>query len=453
MKPTAKQLEAQKVLSSDATHIMLFGGSRSGKTFWLTRNVCLRALKAPGSRHLITRFRLNHIKASVVMDTFPKVMRLAFPGVKYDLNKTDLYATLPGDSQIWFAGLDDKERTEKILGNEYATIYHNECSQIPYNSIQTANTRLAQLAYQKIEGMPETLLKNRIYYDCNPPPKNHWTYKVFKEKRDPDTGKTLSDPGLYESFQINPGDNQENLSPEYLKLLQGMSERMRKRFLEGEFAEANPDALFPDDTIARWKVENGEVPQLVRIIVGVDPSGASDDPEQHADAIGIVVAGLGVDGNAYVLEDLTLKAGPATWGRMAVSAYDRHQASVIVGERNFGGEMVRFVIQTAAKEMGLIANFKLVQSSVGKTLRAEPFSALYEQGKVRHVGEHRQLEEELAGFSTFGYTGAKSPNRADALVFALAELFPGIVRKPKPQVEGPKLDLSAMMNQTDAWMA
>lgn len=388
------------------------------------------------------------------MDTFPKVMRLAFPGVKYDLNKTDLYATLQGGSQIWFAGLDDKERTEKILGNEYATIYHNECSQIPWNSIQTANTRLAQRVMQKIDGMPDVLLKNRVFYDCNPPPKNHWTYKLFIEKRDPDTNKPLGEAGNYESFQINPESNQENLSPEYLKLLGGMSERMRKRFLMGEFAEANPDALFPDDNIARWRVTDGDIPQMVRIVVGVDPSGADDDPEKNADAIGIVVAGLGIDGNAYVLEDLTIKAGPAKWGGVAVSAYDRHSAGVIVGERNFGGEMVRFVIQTAAKEVGLIANFKLVQSSVGKTLRAEPFSALYEQGKIRHVGEHRQLEEELAGFSTYGYTGAKSPNRADALIFALAELFPGIVKKPKADLDlNRKIDLSKIVSETDGWMA
>ena len=84
---------------------------------------------------------------------------------------------------------------------------------------------------------------------------------------------------------------------------------------------------------------------------------------------------------------------------------------------------------------------------------SEPFSALYEQGKVRHVGEHRQLEEELAGFSTYGYTGAKSPNRADALIFALAEIFPGMVKKPKPELElGKKFDLRQVVSETDGWM-
>jgi hypothetical protein len=95
---------------------MLFGGSRSGKTFLLVRNVVMRGLKAPDSRHAIFRYRFNAVKASVISDTFPKVMRLAFPEVGYKLDKTDWFATLPNGSQIWFGGLDDKERTEKVWG-------------------------------------------------------------------------------------------------------------------------------------------------------------------------------------------------------------------------------------------------------------------------------------------------------------------------------------------------
>src|SRR5512139_3474120 len=141
---TPKQEKANELLAGDATHVMLFGGSRSGKTFVLVRAVCVRAIKAPNSRHAIVRFRFNAVKNSIVLDTFPKVMRLCFPEIKYTLNKSDWYVTLYNGSEIWFAGLDDKERTEKILGMEFATIYPNECSQIPYGSIETAVTRLAQ---------------------------------------------------------------------------------------------------------------------------------------------------------------------------------------------------------------------------------------------------------------------------------------------------------------------
>lgn len=433
MKLTEKQQEAQVICAGDATHAMLFGGSRSGKTFLHTRNVVMRALKAPNSRHGIFRFRLNHLRSSVVLDTFPKVMRLAFPGVNYKTHTQDMYAELGDGSQIWFAGLDDKDRTEKILGMEFATLYFNECSQIPWGSINTAITRLAQRVEQEMENRAPSILKLRAYYDCNPPPKTHWTYRVFIEKRDPETREMLRNPDDYAAFRINPVDNTENLSPEYIKTLESLPARMRARFLEGRFADANPNALFPEEYIDKWRVEDGVVPEMVRVVVSVDPSGADDEANADNDAIGIAVLGLGVDGNAYLLEDCTVKAGPATWGRVVTSAFDRHQADCVVGETNYGGAMVQQTIQVARPR----TPFKKVTASRGKHVRAEPFSALYEQGKVRHAGRFVELEDELAGFSTTGYTGTGSPNRADALVWGLAELFPAITKPVEREFESP----------------
>lgn len=427
MKLTSRQQEAQSVLASDATHIMLFGGSRSGKTFLLIRNLVMRALKAPGSRHAALRFRFNAIKSSIVLDTFPKVMKVAYPGVEYDLSKTDWYAKLPGGSEIWFGGLDDKERTEKILGMEFATIYLNECSQIPWQSVGVAITRLAQSAKQQIEGREPTILKPRMYYDCNPPPKSHWTYRLFVERRDPETKDPVANINDYAHFQINPESNVENLAPGYLDTLKSLSARLQKRFLKGEFADSTPNQLFPEEIIDRWRINDGKTPDMVRIIVAVDPSGSGDIDNADNDEIGIVVVGLGTDGNAYLLEDDTCKAGPATWGKIATSAYERFSADAVVGEINFGGAMVQHTIQTARAK----TPFKAVTASRGKVVRAEPFSSLYEQGKIRHVGDFMQLEDELTAFSTVGYLGGKSPNRADALIWALAELFPGLVRGPK----------------------
>jgi phage terminase large subunit-like protein len=430
-KLTAKQEEANRLLASSAMYVMLFGGSRSGKTFLLVRAVCTRALKANNSRHAILRFRLNAIKNSIVLDTFPKVMRLCFPGVTYALNKTDLYATLENGSEIWFAGLDDKERTEKILGMEFITMYFNECSQIPYNSIETAITRLAQKANQQaIDDIPEQPLNPKLYFDCNPPSKAHWSFKLFREKRNPDTKQGLEKPDNYASMQINPLDNTANLADNYLDTLKGMSSRARKRFLDGEFADATPNQLFPEEHIDKWRVTDGVLPDMVRVVVAVDPSGADDADNADNDAIGICVAGLGTDGNVYLGPDLTCKAGPATWGKIATDAYDRHEADAIVGETNFGGAMVAHVIKTCRPR----TNFIKVTASRGKAQRAEPFSALYEQGKIRHVGYLHELEDELAAFSTYGYTGEHSPNRADAAIWALAALFPQVV-KPRREVK------------------
>lgn len=448
-KLTKKQEEAQAILSGEATHGMLYGGSRSGKTFLHVRNVVLRALKAPESRHAILRFRFNHIKAAIILDTFPKVMKTCFPDIVYGLSKTDWFATMPGNSQIWFGGLDDKERTEKILGQEHATLYLNEASQIPKASRDIAATRLAQLAatHESLGGdRKHKFLKPRMFYDCNPTNKMHWTYKMFIQKVDPETKISLPDPENYVHLRMNPEDNKENLSEGYLNNLMTLSPRLRKRFLMGEFADATPYALFTDECIDTWRVIDGDpLPDMVRIVVSVDPSGSGDDDNEGNDAIGIVVVGLGVDGNAYVIEDCTVKAGPKIWGTVATSAYDRHEANAVVGEVNFGGAMVNFVIQTCRPK----TPFKAVTASRGKMVRAEPFSALYETGKVRHVGYFNDMEEEMVHFSSRGYVGSGSPNRADALFWGLAELFPGLVKgaqkKEDPENEAPMFEMNDWM--------
>src|SRR5271170_4841745 len=243
-KLTPRQVEANDLLGSQAQHIMLAGGSRSGKTFLFIRAMVIRALKAPGSRHAVLRFRFGHVKQSIVHDTFPRVMALCFPQVKYDLNRSDWFAVLPGGSETWFGGLDDKERTEKILGTEFATLFFNECSQIPYASRNMALTRLAQRVDDRITERPLAL---KAYYDENPPDKGHWSYRLFKLKVDPESKQPLPDPDNYGYMQLNPRDNLENLSQEYLKTLESLPVRLRKRFLEGEFRDSAPNALFTEE--------------------------------------------------------------------------------------------------------------------------------------------------------------------------------------------------------------
>jgi phage terminase large subunit-like protein len=424
VKFTQRQEEARALLAGLAKHVLLYGGSRSGKTFLIVRAIVMRALKAPGSRHAILRFRFNHVKASIIADTFPKVMKVCFPGTDYTINKTDWYAEFKNGAQIWFAGLDDKERTEKILGQEYVTIYFNEASQVAFDARNIALTRLAQAVMQLVEGEDERPLKPRVYYDCNPPNKGHWIYRIFFDKVDPVSRNKLSDPENYAAMQMNPVDNQVNLAPDYLDTLKAMPERMRKRFLEGSFAEANPNALWTEETLEKWRA-TGPTPDWQRIVVAADPSGSADDNNENNDPIGIIVAALGTDGVGYVLEDCTLKAGPLTWGKVVTNAFDRYEADMVVGEVNFGGAMVGLTIQTARPR----TPFKCVTASRGKHVRAEPIAALFESGKCRMWGEFRELETELLSFSTLGYLGQGSPNRADAMVWAFSELFPGLVRK------------------------
>ena len=443
---TPKQHEANELLASEATHIMLAGGSRSGKTFLFVRAIILRALRAPGSRHAILRFRFSQAKQAIAMDTLPKVMRLCFPDVSYEINKSDWFARLPGGSEIWIGGLDDKERTEKILGLEFVTILLNECSQITYTARNMAVTRLAQQVSAVTTGYKDPFpLPLKMYYDENPPDKGHWTYKLFKTKQDPETKQFLKEPDNYAFMQINPRDNTINLSADYIKTLEEMPARMRKRFLEGEFRDMAPNALFVDETIEKWRALDN-LPEMLRIVVAVDPSGADDEDNADNDDIGIVVCGLGIDGNAYVLEDLTCKAGPATWGRVAAQAFDRHQADRIVAEVNFGGAMVRNVIHTARPR----TPFRAVTASRGKIVRAEPVSALCETGKVRMGGNFPALEEELYGFTTNGFMGEHSPNRADAMMWGISDLFPELL---KHKEEAPQVILPQVVRPAKtAWM-
>jgi len=423
---TPDQLRALDLQASAATHIMLYGGSRSGKTFMNIRTTLIRAL-ACTSRHAVLRYRFNHVKQSVIYDTLPKVVDLCWPGLwkRAKLDKSDWFFALPNEestgpyttrwSEVWFGGLDDKERTEKILGLEFATIFMNECSQISWASRNMAMTRLAQKTAR---------LRLRALYDCNPPSKGHWTYKLFIEKLSPDTRKALADPSLYNCMVMNPGGNRENISAEYFKELESLPERMRQRFLLGQFQSLDDSALWSLEGIEQARID-GELPDMQRVVVAVDPSGCSGDEDTRSDEIGIVVCGLGVDGNGYVLEDLSGRYGPSGWGKVVANAYDRHEADRVVAETNFGGAMVGEIIRAARPG----TPFAEVKASRGKVARAEPIASLFDQGKVYLAGEFPELEDQMQAMTTAGYTGSKSPDRLDAMVWGLASMFPAMTRR------------------------
>ena len=417
---TKRQQEAMPYLTSDAKHNALGGGSRSGKTFEIMLAIISRAVGKAGSRHAVFRYRFNSVKASVVLDTLPKVMRLCFPGLweRSKLDKTDWYITLPNGSEIWFAGLDDKDRTEKILGMEFASIYFNECSQIPYASYITAKTRLAQ----------KCGLRLKFYFDFNPPSKRHWTYRTFVDKIDVTSGNSFNNPDDYTYFLINPEHNEEHLADEYLDILNDLPEKARKRFLLGQFSDDTENALFTEEIIARHRLLGriaDVLPDYLRIIIAVDPSGCRGNEDTRSDEVGIAVCALGTDGHGYLIEDLSGRYAPSDWGEIVTSAYDRHEADKVVAEINYGGAMVEAVIRTANPNI----NYGEVRASRGKIIRAEPIGALYEQGKIHHVGYFPEIEEQLTAMTTNGYQGVKSPDRADATIWAFTELFPKMTKR------------------------
>jgi phage terminase large subunit-like protein len=217
-------------------------------------------------------------------------------------------------------------------------------------------------------------------------------------------------------------DNRANLSAKFYEKIIRKYEgtRLGRQELNAELLDDNPRALWQRAWLDRDRAK--EAPALRRIVVGLDPNVKNRDraillkKSDTLDEAGIVIAGDAGNGHYYVLADRSLDAGPNEWGAAAVKAYRDFTADRIIGEVNNGGDMVEMNIRAVDTNV----SYKSVTASRGKAIRAEPISALYEQGRVHHVGSFAQLEDEMCDFDPI--TTVKSPNRMDALVWALTEL-------------------------------
>ena len=257
-------------------------------------------------------------------------------------------------------------------------------------------------------------------------------------------------------------DNKGNLARKFLLHIAAQYEgtRMGRQELYGDLLTDTPGALWTyanldfyrvrpvlvdDPTGYEGKRLTTQLPTLVRIVVAVDPNVAADTKEfekqtragkgadgkeRRGDECGIVVVGLGADGNGYVLHDATISAGPAEWAQIVVRLYDQYKANSIVAEANNGGDLIRTTIEAFCRDRKdkdgrrlMMPSIKLVHASKGKRARAEPISTHYEAGRVHHVGTFAELEDEMCTWDAA--TAVKSPNRIDALVWGLTELLEG----------------------------
>ena len=225
----------------------------------------------------------------------------------------------------------------------------------------------------------------------------------------------LADPTVVQA-RGSTAENRLNLAPLFVTLLERKygGTRLGRQELEAEILDDTPGALWKRGQIEALRVT--KPPELVRIAVAIDPSASS---AEGAAETGIVVAGLGVDGQGYVLDDLSLHASPAEWAREALAGFHKYHADRIIAEANQGGEMIEQTLRSVLDRGDRLPPFKLVHASRGKQTRAEPVSALYEQGLVHHVGAFAELEDQM----TTWVPGEKSPDRMDALVWCLTELM------------------------------
>lgn len=227
--------------------------------------------------------------------------------------------------------------------------------------------------------------------------------KLFKRARADTSGR-------WRAFHFTSHDN-PHLSREALdEIMQDMTSLAYRQEIMAEDIEDAPGALWKRAQIDRDRVL--KAPDLVRIVVAIDPAATS---KSTSDENGIIVAGLGADGHGYTLSDRSLRGTPLEWAREAIAAYHTHRADRVIGEQNNGGEMVETIIRTVDANV----SYTSVYASRGKATRAEPVAALYEQGRVHHVGAFPELEDEMCQWTP----GDSSPDRMDALVWAYTELM------------------------------
>lgn len=241
--------------------------------------------------------------------------------------------------------------------------------------------------------------------------------------------KILADP----STVVTRGstyENSGNLAKTFLDQIRKRYEgtRLGRQELNAEVLDDVPGSLWTRESLDRSRLDaKAKLPDMQRIVVAIDPAGKAQENalSEGTAETGIVVAGLGVDGRGYVLEDQTCALSPNGWARRAVSCYDLFQADAIVVETNQGGDMVKQTIMSVRDSVPVIE----VHASRGKVTRAEPIAALYEQGRVSHVGCHAALEDQMVLFTPMGIAGETTGDRVDALVWALTELFPSMITR------------------------
>lgn len=242
LKFNEKQARAWNILTSPGkTRILFDGGSRSGKTALIVEYLVRRALQYPGSRQLAARKCRAHAKSSLWEDTIKSYLSKFLPAACYKYNESELAVIFSNSSRIIIGGLDDAERTEKILGNEYITVFLNEATQLSFQSMQMAVTRLSQTSFdhKKRKAVPKLIM------DCNPRGPRHWLHFVGVRHMDPESGKSLPDKQKWARVNWSAYDNKENLPSEYLEALEALPQRMKERMLSGIWRD-NEGAVYDE---------------------------------------------------------------------------------------------------------------------------------------------------------------------------------------------------------------
>jgi PBSX family phage terminase large subunit len=370
---------------SDARFRAFTGGVGSGKT----RLGCLTTfVQPPGSLGVVAAPTYPMLR-DATLRTFLELARDG--GVLAEFRSSDMLARLVNGSEIMFRSADDPDR---LRGPNIGWFWLDEAAMM---GVDVWNIMLGRL--REAPG--------RAWLTTTPRGDN-WIYDRWVRK---------ALPG-YSMIRSSSRDN-PFLPPDFIANLESAyTSRFARQEIEGEFLLDVPGALWKRADIDKNRVADARV--FSRVVVGVDPKASTEADSET----GIIVMGLGQDGRAYVLADYSIDGSPEQWAQRVAYAYQQHSADRIVVEVNQGGDMVSSVLRAT----GVRLPIQTVRAARGKYTRAEPIAALYEQGKVAHVGVHSGLEDQLCTWTP----GDSSPDRLDALCWAAwALMLDGQTQRPR----------------------
>lgn len=383
----------------------VWGGRGSGKSHFFAEELVLRSVKEPGLRAVCLREVQKSLKDSVKRLVEDKIEALGF-GKWFDVQQAEIKT--PGGGVIAFAGMQD-HTAESIKSLEGFKVAWGE-------EAQSLSARSLELLRPTIRAPG-----SELWFSWNPRAALDPVDAFLRGNRPPEGAVVV---------RANWSDNP--FFPAELEAERQHDKIARPdrygHIWEGEYEPVAIGAIWDRATLHAGRKERPpEV--LSRIVVAVDPAvSATPGSDEH----GIVVVGVGHDGRGYVLDDCSMRGTPYQWATRAVAAMDRWGADAVIIERNQGGDMCRHTLHSVRPYLNVIE----VTATRGKHVRAEPIAALYSLGRVSHVGTFDQLETQMCQMTAAGYEGDGSPDRVDALVWALTELFPTVSVGPaKPARE------------------
>lgn len=379
----------------------VFGGRGSGKSRFFARLMVLRARTEPGFRAICLREVQKSLAGSSMQLLRDEIERTGSPGFRVLRDRIQT----PGGGEVLFQGLQD----------------HTADSVKSLEGVQVAWIEEAQtLSAYSLELLRPTIRApgSEIWASWNP------------RSADDPIDQLLRGPNPPADAIVVRADYMDN--PRFPPELE--AERQRDQVANPHrYAHIWEGAYEPHAFGALWdygilhKHRSVKPPELSRVVIAIDPAVSVS---AHADETGIVAVGVGQhDRIAYVLEDASGKFQPAEWARRAIALFDKWGADAIVAERNQGGDMIRATLAAVRNGLPVIE----VTATRGKHVRAEPIAALYAEGRVSHAGTFPELEAQMVQITPDGYVGVGSPDRADALVWAVTELQKGAMRsRPVP---------------------